>query len=306
MNKPLLTIAIPTYNRAAFLERSLESIFSQVENSFEKSIEIIVSNNASTDKTSSLVEEYSKKYFQISYLENSKNLGPDLNIAQCFSKAKGKYVWIFGDDDLLSPGSLRQVISLLSENELGVLYMNSLWYENEHPEITEIKTISYKSYSEPINYLINVNYWITFITGNIVNKSRIENKVSFNEFKGTNLIQLSWVLPAIFNSERNVVVENALVICKADNTGGYSLIRVFGKNLNHILDYFIEIGYDKRIKSILNIHLLNNFFPAILTRDNKQFNKENYFLALLPIFWKYPSFWKNLFPLLIKRSLKLR
>ena len=105
---PLLTIAVPTYNRAMYLKEFLSSIFDQLV--AEPRVELIISDNASTDQTSEIVEDYSGRGLQIRYLRNESNTGMDANILQCFQQARGTYVWVFGDDDLILAGSMEKIL----------------------------------------------------------------------------------------------------------------------------------------------------------------------------------------------------
>nr|WP_260439156.1 glycosyltransferase [Flavobacterium branchiophilum] len=60
-----------------------------------------MSNNASTDETEAVIKKYEAMGMPIQYYKNEQNIGADGNFEKCFSKALGKYVWIFGDDELL-------------------------------------------------------------------------------------------------------------------------------------------------------------------------------------------------------------
>lgn len=92
-----LTIGIPTFNRAACLERAIESALAQKG----VSVEIIISDNASTDNTGDIVKKYIDLE-NVTYLKNKLNLGPAANYNQCLNFATGKYFMLLGDDDWLS------------------------------------------------------------------------------------------------------------------------------------------------------------------------------------------------------------
>src|SRR3989338_7717414 len=82
MNKPLLSICIPTYNRAHYLKECLDSIVAQFNDSeVRDNVEVVVSDNASLDKTRELAEEYCRKFNNIKYFRNNENIGFDLNVA---------------------------------------------------------------------------------------------------------------------------------------------------------------------------------------------------------------------------------
>ena len=94
-----------------------------------------------------------------------------------------------------------------------------------------------------------------------------------------------------------------MVYCVADNTGGYKLYDVFGKNYNSILDILILEGYNKKIKIITNQHLLKSFFPLFIKSENKSFLKEDYLNMMIKLFWRYKEFWRSIFPILLKKRI---
>ncbi len=133
VNNTLLTIAIPTYNRAAFLIRALNSIFIQ----YDERVEILVSDNASADNTQAIAEEFKIKYPQLKYVRNAKNIGPDANFLQCYNLATGKYVLLLGDDDLLVEKSLLSLLDFLEETKIdcSLVFLNHVFFEGDYVDI---------------------------------------------------------------------------------------------------------------------------------------------------------------------------
>jgi glycosyltransferase involved in cell wall biosynthesis len=260
--KPLLTIGIPTFNRSSFLDRALYFLSNQhgINNG---DIEIIISDNSSIDGTTDVVNKYINLPLDIQYYRNETNIGADKNIVQCFKRARGKFVWIMGDDDYLVPGALPQIVQLLKEYPaIGVCYMRSKWLLDpgaHKPEV--ISTLQWSVESNAIAYLTKVHYWITFLSGNIINKE-ILSGIEIDKYIDSNLIQLGWTIPAIFKTGKNIVIENELLICQGNNTGGYNLIKVFAHSFNEIMNDFIKQGYNKKLKTIINTNLL-----SIATRE---------------------------------------
>jgi len=301
----ILTIGIPTYNRASDLDKCLSSLLNQVQE-FEEYIEIFISDNNSEDQTSEIVQKYVSSGFKINLFRQKQNVGMDKNFATLYEKCQTKYLWLFSDDDILLPDGLNKIMHILKHKEAGVLYLNNYWYDKQidFSKIEINEPIKYVEYNDSIKFVERVNYWFTFLTGNIINKDIIKDKIDIYEFDQTYLLQLSWVIPAVFQGISSFVIENTVLACKANNTGGYKLYKVFGKNFNYVMDKLIKKGYDKRLKKIINYHLINNFFPAFLCNNSKNFEKENYFSILFPIFWKYPIFWRKIMPILIKKHIQ--
>ena len=126
MNKPLLSICIPTYNRAHYLKECLEGLVCQFDDKrVYDQVEVVISDNASTDNTQALVEEYRQKYTNITYFKNKENIGFDLNVVNAVEKASGTYCWYMGDDDTIRNGGIRSVVDFLTDNEIAVLTIGS-------------------------------------------------------------------------------------------------------------------------------------------------------------------------------------
>lgn len=124
-NNPLLSICIPTYNRAGHLKNCLDDIICQfADKKVQDLVEIVISDNASQDNTETLVKEYQNKHSNIKYFRNETNLGVDKNIINSVVKATGKYCWSIGDDDLIQNGSLKFIVNFLSQNNVALLTVN--------------------------------------------------------------------------------------------------------------------------------------------------------------------------------------
>jgi len=106
-----LTIAIPTYNRVEYLKELLPELLEQCKPYPE--IEILVSDNGTTDGTFPYILNLADND-QLQYRANETNLGADTNFIQCVETARGEYVWLFGDDDILLPNGIEKVMQTIT------------------------------------------------------------------------------------------------------------------------------------------------------------------------------------------------
>ena len=90
---PLVSICIPTYNRAGALILCLEDLIRNKQSD----IEIVVSDNGSTDDTESVMKQFQEE--GIRYFRNEKNLYFDLNLIKIVEHAKGEYIFFLSDED---------------------------------------------------------------------------------------------------------------------------------------------------------------------------------------------------------------
>jgi glycosyltransferase involved in cell wall biosynthesis len=121
---PLLSICVPTYNRAHRLRVMLEAVLPQVAEHADR-VELWVSDNASPDQTPQVVEE-ARRLGPLSYSRNETNLGLVSNVIKATTElARGEFVWVPGDDDLLRPGAVARVVERLEANRgLDLIYLN--------------------------------------------------------------------------------------------------------------------------------------------------------------------------------------
>lgn len=121
---PILSICVPTRNRADFLRVMLETLVPQVGR-LEGQVELWVSDNASTDTTRQVVEN-AARLGPIKYSRNDSDIGAIANVVKAASQlATGEFVWLLGDHNLLSAGGLERAVGMLRQHpELDLFYLN--------------------------------------------------------------------------------------------------------------------------------------------------------------------------------------
>lgn len=121
--KPLLSICIPTHNRAGWLRLALYNWLSQLSG-FHEEVELIVSDNASTDNTAEVVCE-AKKWGNFTYCRHNEKMPMVKSVHTAAGLAAGEFVWAVGDDDIPCQGAVAKIISVLKSNpKAGFFYLN--------------------------------------------------------------------------------------------------------------------------------------------------------------------------------------
>lgn len=231
---PLLTVVVPTYNRAANLELLLSGLAPQL--AALPQVELIVSDNASPDSTEPLMRRVLAEGLRCRYIRNPVNIGPDRNFLQCYREAAGRYIWIFSDDDYIFPNTLARIVTLLERNEYDVLYLAPFGFmsiPNERglarPDAPAIEFDSARAFV----HAVNLRGDLILLSSVIVNKSNLERQghADYETGKSTNLLQMGWVFTALKNFRRGLLVERGLYACCEDNPQRpWDAIRVFGVN----------------------------------------------------------------------------
>jgi len=113
----LIDILIPTYNRAKDVLMNLEILQQEIEKQeLWDTIQIIVSDNCSTDETEQLVQPFLGKKVQVQYYKNDTNIGLEPNALAVLSKATSPYVLFLGDDDFLAPDYLQYCLDSIAKH----------------------------------------------------------------------------------------------------------------------------------------------------------------------------------------------
>lgn len=140
--EPLVSVVIPTYNRPNYLKQAL---FSAVEQTYQN-IEIIVSDNCSTDNTKAIVESFDDS--RIRYWRQPENIGMFANQMHAFKMAQGKYLASLHDDDMWNEDFLAKLVPTLEEHPDLVLAFCDQYIIDANSAIdyagTEGNTRSYK------------------------------------------------------------------------------------------------------------------------------------------------------------------
>lgn len=117
MTNPLVSIGLPVYNGQPYLEETLHCLLGQTY----REIEVLVSDNASTDGTESISRSIARRDSRVRYHRNERNLGASHNYNRAFQLASGKYFKWAAADDLCAPTLLERSIEVLENDELVVL-----------------------------------------------------------------------------------------------------------------------------------------------------------------------------------------
>jgi glycosyltransferase involved in cell wall biosynthesis len=114
---PRVSIGLPVFNGERYIARAVESILAQDFAAFE----LIVSDNASTDRTGEICEGYVRRDARVRYFRNPRNLGAGPNYDRCFHLARGEYFKWAAHDDCLAPGYLSKAVAALDAAPGAVL-----------------------------------------------------------------------------------------------------------------------------------------------------------------------------------------
>lgn len=117
--KVKVTIGLPVYNGEDFLEKAVDSLLAQTY----KDLELIISDNASTDSTEAICRRYAAQDPRVKYVRNSENLGAAKNYNQLVEMAQGDYFKWAAHDDICLPAFVEKCVEILdAEPEIVLCY----------------------------------------------------------------------------------------------------------------------------------------------------------------------------------------
>lgn len=226
----LLTICIPTYNRAAHLANCLNSIIlCNLQSDFK--FQVCVSDNNSNDETENVIR-HAQSIIDIKYHRNACNLGVARNFLNVVSMADGDFVWLIGDDDLLMPNAIAEIYHLISMHpSVDFFYVNSF----------HLNTEFLKNFPAPFNTanlprnMIPFSKWA--VDGEMNFFDLINPKISFDFLGGIFLSvfrRKNWELNAHL-LDQNAIRDNR-TFSYFDNT--FPHIKIFAKAFSSSTAYF--------------------------------------------------------------------
>lgn len=297
---PIISICIPTYNRVNYLEDALNSIIPQVDSS----IEVIISDNASTDSTSTIVQRFQKLCPYIKYCRNNENLGTDKNILISIQRAQGEYAFLFSDDDILLEGSLPYIKSLIDKYEnLSLIYLNFYGFKKDwrNKDYIHFKAKNDMIFANPDKFLNFVSFRLGFMSSLILYRKNCLNVPDLDKYVGSNFIQLYIALAVLLSKKPVLWVARYCVAQRTGRSGGFNFVRVFGYEFQRILWIYQAKGYSwLTIYKVVNKNLLRfariMFFSHCLGTNLR--TKEN-MLLLFKTHWTYPLFWIVVVPIFL-------
>jgi glycosyltransferase involved in cell wall biosynthesis len=249
-----LSICIPTYNRAGFLDPLLTSLLAQIAASGQANeIEVLVSDNCSPDDTPAVAAKFKGV---IRYWRNVENIGPDANFLKLFGEAQGRYIWLPGDDDTVRDDTLSYLLRMIELHDFDFLYLRTrgrieqAWQQRGALQMANTQ------------FLHRVNIYTTFMTSQVIRASLITPNLGAARVHLGGFMAYYWIfLEALFKSAKCFVSDEKEVFPDAtENTGGYRFYKVWAEAVFDVL-LASSFAKDERAFAIMRFRM---FFALLL------------------------------------------
>ncbi|MCD8022822.1 MAG: glycosyltransferase, partial [Lachnospiraceae bacterium] len=298
----LLTIAVPTFNGAKTIRMMLDVLLPQCTDK----VEVLISDNCSTDQTPEIILEYQKRYPFIRTVRNEKNLGADGNYLQCLRMGRGRFVMLISDDDIIVDGAVEKITDFLEKHpEVTAAYLESVAFKDEWKGLAHCHGYSYlpaveQSYATADKrvFFQACTRLFGFTSSFVFSKERVRAIENPEQFFNTYFLQ-AYVLVCCTsapNASMGVIHGPCVAIGEYGILGNYDVALVEGIYYHRMVDFAVERGYDRDLFEKWYIWKLCHLCREWLTKQRaigvKKMSIKNIFLAS----WRYPKAWLTLYP----------
>lgn len=291
----ILSICIPTYNRSNYLEETIISIVQQKRFAETNDVEIIVSDNCSSDNTQEICEKYAEVYKEkFRYYRNIENI-KDANFEKVLSYGKGLYLKLNNDTLKLIDGALDELISNIEVNLSAkpvIFFTNGM--------LNGFKTHLCNDLN---SFVDKVSYWTTWIGCFGIWKHDFDSFEDFSKNAHLQLTQTEVILKIVSNN-RKVFVNNLILFesIATSSKGGYNIYKVFACNYFQILKNYLAKErlsywtYKKEEIKMINSFLIPWTVRIILEPKKYTFSTDDALRIVLKSFWKQPYLYVAIIP----------
>ena len=296
MNNKLLSLCIPTYNRAEVLDETLNRLFSNPE--FDNNlIEVIVSDNCSTDNTTEVVQ----KYPLVRYYKNNKNVR-DYNFSIVLGYATGEYIRLFNDTLSLKEGVLKTMLSRIQQH---LKHDCNLFFYRNMFQFSNCKKVIYTKEA----YLKTVSFYTTSIANFGIWKKDFQNIENKDRHAELQFVQVDWSYKILKNKKTTIIYFDDLFnVAELNKKGGYNVFDVFVNKYLFIIkkEKFPLISYEIE-KYRLFRYFVYPWIVSLFITDKQyySFQTNGVYIILLKKYWYEPYlypflllFWSKKFKIL--------
>jgi len=288
-NIPVLTIAIPTYNRARFLRETLEHLVPQLDDRTE----CLVLDNASSDSTTELIATFGDR---VKHIRHSENIGSDRNMISCIERASGRYVWILCDDDLPVSNAVQKILEGIEADAPAFLFATQDWQDAfcsaYRGEATDAQWLSL----DANGFLEHASCYFTAASGIVIRKDAADLEFIRSRI-GSYLVPAAITLRTIAVHGRALVATSPIVICRGGNSGGYDGFTVFTRNFLDLLESCSAAFSREAMRKVYEENLRTVGMHIVRTMPLTAAGLAN----LFRLSWRTGALWKVLVPALLRR-----
>lgn len=303
----LLSICIPSYNRADCLPDLLHSIVKQ----YDERVEIVICDNGSSDDTEEVVAYWQKQYPRIVYERFSKNVGPDRCFIRSVEMGSGTFCWLMGDDDIIEPNGLKKVLEALNDSLTGITvnraaydrFLQKRWIEPSQERTGD------KLFQEAEACFSSLFVLFGFLSAQVVKRSLWMSIVEEEEVSlYFNAYVLIYIIGRMIQKNPNwLYIHTPCVGWRSENDSFARQLGAHGRFVLDIMGYkaitkglFLKHQklHTKIMNRVCSLHFLGHVRKIKLSPKRDISIRKTFFLCCTHLS-KIPSFWYKVLPVLL-------
>lgn len=262
--RPLLSICIPTYNRADFLQQTLTSITSQAAFRDSEDIEIVISDNCSPDHTAAVAQPYADAWpgRVIYHRHEQPTAMAELNFEFALHLGSGDYLKLHNDNLTIRDGSLTEILKVVRATQVEkpvLFFTNGNMRREEALEV--LPNID--------QFVRRISYFATWIGGFGVWREELPYITDFSRAAPLRLVQTDVLLRLMATGKRCIALYDIYFAgLDVGSKGGYNIAEVFGQNYLQLLKMYKKEGgisdeaFEGEKKLLLMRHIIPYYFDA--------------------------------------------
>jgi glycosyltransferase involved in cell wall biosynthesis len=236
-SNPLVSIGIPTYNRA---DGKLRDVIERALGQTYQNVEVIVSDNCSTDHTPELVQSIIDP--RLRYFRQDINKGPNNNFNFCLQQARGEYFLLFHDDDMIDHDFVEVCISSLKPDQTVGAIFTGVRIIDEHDNVLE-EHVNNGAGLSPVEFIMGwfESKTVLYLCSTLYNTARLKEVGGFSSKNNLYDDLVPTFILATKYGRVDVVEVKAGFRRHQENTGSTVPIRNWVEDGLHLLDVLYQL-----------------------------------------------------------------
>lgn len=308
-----ISICIPTYNRGRFLRDLFESILEQQD--YRCELEVVVSDNASTDDTAEVIRQYRDRFSSLVYDRAEHNMGADRNYLRVVELATGDWCWLMGSDDFVEAGAVAKLEAALTRqpNIAGMSFGRTIRSFTLEPRGEELFPRGYTLKGSGMiegkdEAFLNLAAYYSYLSAQVVNRLlwlEVAKANPVNNF--LNAYVHVYVIGKMLERRPRWYYLDQLLVSWREGNDSFLADGVFNRMRIDVVGYeeIARALFGKKSNTYRHINvdiatglLFHQILQAKFSGADTAFLMKALRL-LTPLYWTYPTFWLRTVPMLL-------
>lgn len=299
LGSPLVSIAIPTYNRGELLESTLQSILPQLPDDFE----VVICDTGSTDDTRERIAPIAAAIPRVRFVSHAERLNLDEALLELLDLGRGEYVWFFSSDDRMKPGAAETVRQRISGSPKppALVYVNQEIVGEDGRTLiaSQVGRERDRDFADGRGIFPWLGMNLGFLSASVIPLASARHVASARDFAGTRSLNLHLYLECLRHGGPALYIGEPLVRARrASGAPPYKYRDVFVRDIVRILSHARWRGFRWfRIYRAMQRIVAGQYLRLVVSwRADDPAELSRTFPAMCRACWMIPAFWLLVVP----------